>query len=277
MTVEYEEEAVFAESQTQPRCSIVVPCFNEASRLKSGLFLDFLRSHEDIRFLFVNDGSRDNTLSVLKAMQNGFEDRVQILDKKNNAGKAEAVRAGMLAAIEQGDVSYVGFWDADLATPLEAIPEFLAVIEGNDQLEMVFGSRIRLLGRHVNRRAARHYLGRVFASVVSIVLRLPIYDTQCGAKIFRITPELTQVLRDPFLSRWVFDVEILARYIALHDGSSAFLHEAIYELPLARWDDVAGSKVGPGDFLIAFLDILRIYRRYLLHRGHGTEGSLNKS
>jgi len=151
------------------------------------------------------------------------------------------------------------------------------VIEGSDELEMVFGSRISLLGRHVNRRAARHYLGRVFASTVSIVLRLPIYDTQCGAKVFRITPELTQVLRDPFLSRWVFDVEILARYIALHDGSSAFLHEAIYELPLARWDDVAGSKVGPGDFLIAFLDILRIYRRYLLHSGHSAAEPLNKS
>jgi glycosyltransferase involved in cell wall biosynthesis len=277
MTVECEEEAVFAESQTQPRYAIVVPCYNEASRLQSDRFLEFLRDHEDIRFLFVNDGSRDNTLSVLKAMQSGCEDRIQILDMIQNGGKAEAVRAGMLAAIGQGDVSYVGFWDADLATPLEAIPEFLEVIEESDELEMVFGSRIRLLGRHVNRRAARHYLGRVFASVVSIVLRLPIYDTQCGAKVFRITPELTQVLNDPFLSRWVFDVEILARYIALHDGSSAFLHEAIYELPLARWDDVAGSKVGPGDFLIAFLDILRIYRKYLLHRGHSAADSMNKS
>jgi glycosyltransferase involved in cell wall biosynthesis len=277
MTVEYEEEAVFVETQTQPRCAIVVPCYNEASRLQSDRFLDFLQSHEDIHFLFVNDGSRDDTLAVLKAMQIGCEDRIQILDMIQNGGKAEAVRAGMLAAIQRGDVSYVGFWDADLATPLEAIPEFLDVIEGSDELEMVFGSRIRLLGRHVNRRAARHYLGRVFASVVSIVLRLPIYDTQCGAKVFRITPELSQVLQDPFLSRWVFDVEILARYIALHDGSSAFLHEAIYELPLARWDDVAGSKVGAGDFLIAFLDILRIYRKYLLHHRRGANGSLNKS
>jgi len=277
MTVEYEEEAVFAEIETQPRCAIVVPCYNEAFRLQSDRFLEFLRGHEDIRFLFVNDGSRDDTLSVLKTMQSGCEDRIQILDMIQNGGKAEAVRAGMLAAIAQGGVSYVGFWDADLATPLEAIPEFLEVIEGSDELEMVFGSRIRLLGRHVNRRAARHYLGRVFASVVSIVLRLPIYDTQCGAKVFRITPELSQVLQDPFLSRWVFDVEILARYIALHDGSSAFLHEAIYELPLARWDDVAGSKVGAGDFLIAFLDILRIYRKYLLHHRRGANESLNKS
>jgi hypothetical protein len=128
---------------------------------------------------------------------------------------------------------------------------------------MVFGARIRLLGRHVNRRARRHYLGRVFASVVSLTLRLPIYDTQCGAKIFRVTPELSAVLADPFLSRWIFDVEILARYIHLHHGDTRYLHDSIYELPLKRWEDVAGSKVGPGAFLKAVGDLWHIYFKYL--------------
>jgi hypothetical protein len=195
-------------------------------------------------------------------MSAGSEGQIRILDKKQNAGKAEAVRSGMLAALETG-VACVGFWDADLATPLDAIPEFLEVLGCNSKLQMVFGSRVRLLGRHVHRRAVRHYLGRVFASVVSIALRLPIYDTQCGAKIFRATPELVQVLESPFLSRWVFDVEILARYIALHQGSTLQLRESIYEFPLARWEDVTGSKVHPGDFFTAFFDILRIYRKYL--------------
>jgi glycosyltransferase involved in cell wall biosynthesis len=244
-------------------CTIVVPCYNEASRLQSGRFLEFLGQSKGIRLLFVNDGSRDDTLSVLKAMQSSCDNRIQILELNKNGGKAEAVRAGMLAAVQQGGISYVGFWDADLATPLEAIWEFLARLDGSDRFEMVFGSRVRLLGRRVNRRAARHYLGRIFASVVSIILRLPIYDTQCGAKIFRITPELIQVLNDPFLSRWVFDVEILARYIALHQGDASYLHDSIYELPLTCWNDVAGSKVSPGDFLKAFLDVFRIYRRYL--------------
>jgi len=249
--------------KTPQGCMIVVPCYNEASRLQTDRFIEFLGQSKGISFLFVNDGSQDGTLSVLKAMQSSWEDRIQILDKNRNGGKAEAVRAGMLAAMRQGGISYVGFWDADLATPLEAIPEFLALLDGSARLEMVFGSRVRLLGRHVNRRAARHYLGRVFASVVSIILRLPIYDTQCGAKIFRITPELTQVLNDGFLSRWVFDVEILARYIALYHGDTSYLHDSIYELPLSCWNDVAGSKVGPADFLKASLDVFRIYRRYL--------------
>jgi len=249
-------------NEAQPLCTVIVPCYNESARLQCDSFLDFVRRHESIHFLFVNDGSKDNTLSVLEQMQRGCEPRIQILDIKQNAGKAEAVRTGMLTAM-QSDVAYVGFWDADLATPLDAIPEFLALLTDNLQLQMIFGSRVRLLGRHVHRRAARHYLGRVFASVVSIVLRLPIYDTQCGAKIFRVSPELSQVLKERFLSRWVFDVEILARYISLRKGDTSYLRESIYEVPLARWEDVAGSKVRSGDFFKASLDIFHIYRRYL--------------
>jgi dolichyl-phosphate beta-glucosyltransferase len=210
--------------------------------LQSEQFHHFLEKHPEIRILFVNDGSKDQTLAVLREARRGFEDRIEILDRQPNEGKAEAVRRGMLAAIDSG-ISYVGFWDADLATPLEVIPEFLALLELNPKLRMVFGSQVRLLGRQVHRRPVRHYPGRVFASVVSLILRLPIYDTQCGAKLFRTTSELSQVLKDPFLSRWVFDVEILARYIAMQRGRTGYLRESIYEFPLMRWDDVAGSEV----------------------------------
>lgn len=251
------------ETNTKTWCTIVVPCYNEGSRLPSQQFIDFLQRAEGVRFLFVNDGSRDNTAAVLQSMRNACEDRIRIMSQKKNMGKAEAVRLGMIAAMEWGNNAYVGFWDADLATPLDAIPEFLAVLADNQRLQMVFGSRVRLLGRHVQRRAIRHYLGRVFASCVSIALRLPIYDTQCGAKIFRATPELIELLNDPFLSRWVFDVEILARYIFLHCGDTSYLHDSIYELPLKYWNDVAGSKVHPGDFFKAFIDVFRIYLRYL--------------
>jgi dolichyl-phosphate beta-glucosyltransferase len=246
-----------------PSCWIVVPCYNEGTRLPVGAFVDFLAKESDINFLFVNDGSRDNTLPVLEELRNGREDRVQILDKQPNGGKAEAVRAGMLQAMKQSSAAYVGFWDADLATPLEVVPDFVSLLRGNDRLQMVFGSRVRLLGHDVARRASRHYLGRVFASFASMTLRLAIYDTQCGAKLFRVTPELGLVLRQPFLSRWVFDVEILARYIALHKGDVSYLHNSIYEFPLPRWHDVAGSKVHPGDFFKGAIDLARIYRAYL--------------
>jgi dolichyl-phosphate beta-glucosyltransferase len=244
-------------------CLIVVPCFNEGARLQCSHFVDFLQNVEGVDILFVNDGSRDNTLELLHAMREGREDRIQVLDNERNTGKAEAVRAGMLNAIEQGYTTYVGFWDADLATPLEVIPDFMAVLDGRSRLEMIFGSRVRLLGRDIARRLSRHYLGRVFASFASMTLRLPIYDTQCGAKLFRVTPELASILVDPFLSRWVFDVEILARYVAFYGGRVSYLQSLIYEFPLLRWYDVAGSKVRPRDFVNAAIDLYRIHRRYL--------------
>ena len=245
------------------RCTIVVPCYNEAQRLPSERFVEFVHEGRGIDFLFVNDGSKDNTLEVLQRLAIVCGPSVQVLDKKVNGGKAEAVRDGMNHVIESGTSAFVGFWDADLATPLPAISQLLQELIDDPHLEMVFGSRVRLLGRHVHRQAVRHYLGRVFATVVSIMLRLPIYDTQCGAKIFRITPELAQVLSRPFISRWVFDVEIIARFMALNQGDPQVLHDTIYEFPLESWEDVAGSKVKSGDFLLAFLDTFRIYSTYL--------------
>ena len=168
----------------------------------------------------------------------------------------------MLQAMTLPGTTYTGFWDADLATPLTSIPDLLAKL-ARPEIQMVFGARVRLLGREIQRKAARHYLGRVFATVVSLLLRLPIYDTQCGAKLFRITPEFEQILAKPFLSRWIFDVEILARFISRHKGHRAYVHDAIYEFPLHEWTDVAGSKVGSLDFIKAFGELLTIYRSYL--------------
>ncbi|KAK3287117.1 hypothetical protein CYMTET_5346 [Cymbomonas tetramitiformis] len=85
---------------------------------------------------------------------------------------------------------------------------------------MVFGARVALLGRYIQRKASRHYLGRIFATLASLVLDVPIYDTQCGAKMFRVTPDLNTVLSQPFRSRWIFDVELIARFVALRKKSA---------------------------------------------------------
>ena len=244
-------------------CTVVVPCYNEEQRLNTAAFAAFLEQGYPIRFLFVNDGSRDKTLEVLQALRSRYPAQVHVLDKQPNGGKAEAVRVGMLHAVALGGAEYTGFWDADLATPLSLIPELLAKLEERPEIQMVFGARVRLLGRNIQRQALRHYLGRVFATVASTVLRLPIYDTQCGAKLFRVTADLEKILQQPFRSRWIFDVEILARFLALHQGQPGTVERAIYEYPLPAWTDVAGSKVKSTDFLKAFGELITIYRAYL--------------
>jgi dolichyl-phosphate beta-glucosyltransferase len=247
------------------RVTIVVPCYNEELRLPVDQFLQFL-CHSQVRFVFVDDGSRDNTLDRLESLREGREDRVFVLRSPANQGKAEAVRMGINFALDtlalKQAVDYVGYWDADLATPLDAIPQLMSVFAGKPDLDMVFGARIKLLGRHVHRRTSRHYLGRVFATVVSVMLRLPVYDTQCGAKIFRVRPETRGLTAEPFRTRWVFDVELLARYIR-QLGSPKPAAERIYEYPLDTWEDIGGSKVKPLDFFVALRDVIRIYWKYI--------------
>jgi glycosyltransferase involved in cell wall biosynthesis len=242
---------------------IVIPCYNEARRLRVAEFVAYAAEFPDTTLLFVDDGSRDNTWEVLENLRKAAGPSVHLLRKMPNGGKAEAVRAGMNHALDQLAPEIVGFWDADLATPLNAIHDLRCVLLRQPSIEMVFGARVRLLGRRIERRPVRHYLGRLFATVVSNLLRLPIYDTQCGAKLFRANASLRDVLRDPFVSRWVFDVEMIARFIRLAGGDSNQVASRIYEFPLHVWEDVAGSKVKPTDFFKAFGDVLRIRRRYL--------------
>lgn len=252
-------------------CLLVVPCYNEAGRFHADIFSHFLSGNGRVSFLFVNDGSSDSTLLRLQEFCGAHPGRASVLDLQPNGGKGEAVRRGLLHALAIAPSAFTGFWDADLATPLDALPEFLHILEHEPEIDLVFGARIRLLGRHVSRNPMRHYLGRVFATAVSLSLGLPIYDTQCGAKIFRPVPLLQRALAEPFESRWIFDVEVLARFLAAWKPVGLRPENKIYELPLQTWVDVAGSKLRPRDFLRSFTDLIKIRREYLrlLHREPG--------
>jgi glycosyltransferase involved in cell wall biosynthesis len=243
---------------------IVIPCFNEARRLPVDVFRAYCARAPDVDLLFVDDGSTDETLGCLRELERSLPGRATVLALERNSGKAEAVRQGMCAAFKSG-AELVGYWDADLATPLDEIERFRAVFGTHSGVELVLGARVQLLGRLVRRSRVRHYLGRVFATGVSLFLRLPIYDSQCGAKLMRNEAALAALFDEPFCVNWTFDVELLARLIHLRGRSAAY--DSLYELPLERWEDVAGSKVKARDFLVAFAEIARLWRRY----GRGSE------
>ena len=292
---------------------IVVPCYNEAARLRVADFVAFARDPETrARLLFVNDGSTDGTLEVLRKARRKCPERIDVLNLASNVGKAEAVRLGMTRACGGAGVaepvrpppSFVGFWDADLATPLDHVRLFRDVFGDRPETDMVFGARVGLLGRDIRRSARRHYVGRVFATLASLALRMPVYDTQCGAKLFRVDGDLRAALSEPFDTRWVFDCELIGRYASLrrargdgddaNDGASAArknartrrttakkttknpepvlrgvskkprgrISDAIFEYPLHRWEDVAGSKVRPSDVVKMAWGLARLRMKY---------------
>lgn len=253
------DEAPSRHPGLQSRATLVVPCYNEAGRLNVDAFVRFIGAG-GARFVFVDDGSRDETLRVLESIAATSPANVRVLTCAQNAGKGEAVRRGLLAALES-ETPYVGFWDADLATPLDALPGFVDRMDRSPEVEAVIGARVKLLGRSIERRAARHYFGRVFATFASLSLQIPVYDTQCGAKLFRSGPSLRQALATPFSSRWVFDVELLAR-LGLRGGryDGSRLLTAVVEHPLQEWRDVGESKLKGTDFVRAAFDLWRIYR-----------------
>jgi glycosyltransferase involved in cell wall biosynthesis len=237
--------------------AVVVPCYNEENRLPRRAFLDHARAHPKVHFLFVNDGSQDQTKAVTAQLAQQNPAQLTVLDLGRNHGKAEAVRQGMVRALN-GPWAYAGYMDADLATPLAEITRFCKALDDNSYLDVVLGSRVKLLGRVIERRPWRHYLGRIFATAASNLLDLPVYDTQCGAKFFR-TNAVTRALFDqPFATRWLFDVELLARLIHHYGSDPSQAERRMLELPLWSWRDEGNSKLSGREFAVAALDLARL-------------------
>lgn len=249
------------------KTAIIVPCYNEGKRLRGHEFIKCASAYKDLHFIFINDGSTDDTQEKLLTICKDNPMQLHCIALEKNSGKAEAVRKGFHGAF-QSDFVNIGYWDADLATPLGVIPIFCEILD-TPGVSMVIGSRVRLLGRKVERRAARHYLGRLFATFASLILGLPVYDTQCGAKIFRYRKELEIVFHKPFSVRWTFDVEILARFLMIERFTgTGSLKSSSVEFPLEEWIDIPGSKIKPTDFIVGVLELLKIL---IFFRAPGTE------
>jgi dolichyl-phosphate beta-glucosyltransferase len=239
-----------------PDTVVVVPCYNEAARLVPDAFLELLRT-EGRALVFVDDGSSDSTYDILRALRAQAPSRIEIVRLASNAGKAEAVRRGLLFALDRG-VQALGYYDADLATPIDEMDRLLDIFATSTTFDAVLGARVALAGRDINRSARRHYQGRLFSTAGSFVVGARIYDTQCGAKMFRNTEAFRRSLAAPFSSRWAFDIELLGRMIRHHRAATNGAALRIVEVPLNAWYDIAGSKLTTGMALRAGCDLARI-------------------
>jgi dolichyl-phosphate beta-glucosyltransferase len=222
------------------RLQLVVPCYNEASRLRTEAFRQLVTAGSDVGLVFVDDGSTDATGAMLAELASQGGGKIAVVALKQNVGKARAVQLGVLAAFER-EPEFVGYWDADLATPLTALLEFMEVFNGSPDVDIVMGARVKMLGRDIRRSPIRHYCGRAFATAASFALGVSVYDTQCGAKIFRATDLVRRIFSAPFRSKWIFDVEVLSRYLAA--TGTAQSESRICEVPLRTWTAMPGSKL----------------------------------
>jgi glycosyltransferase involved in cell wall biosynthesis len=254
-----------------PPVLIVVPCFDEERRLVGAEFLRLVRADPRVGVLFVDDGSGDGTRSVLEEVRAAAPHAISVLALERNGGKAEAVRAGLREALRSG-AQVVGYADADLSTPVDELRRMVDSMAAAP-VQVLLGSRVRLLGTRIERRAARHYLGRVFATAASLALGLPVYDTQCGAKLFARSDALAASLEQPFSTRWIFDVELLARLLAGERGAPPVPAQEMREFPLHAWRDVGGSKLRGRAMLRAGFQLLRLLARRLLARPRAVPGS----
>lgn len=171
------------------------------------------------------------------------------------------VCASLSAETRAADLFAVGYWDADLSTPLSTVQDFSVMLEEQPQAVAVIGSRIRLMGRQVERKPLRHYSGRIFATLASGALGFPVYDTQCGAKLFRVTEQLHGLFHPSFMTRWAFDVELLARLRRAY-GTDMGARGVVVEYPVQKWKDVEGSKVRLSHLPRMVADLARIRTFY---------------
>jgi glycosyltransferase involved in cell wall biosynthesis len=245
--------AVAAEENGPPLVSIVVPAFNEAARIGSSIRkIDaFVRqSAYSFEVVVVDDGSTDATFNIVERSR---IPGLRLIRNDVNHGKGYTVRQGVLAS----SGTYVLFTDADLSAPIEEVEKMLEIAL-KEQADIVIGSRA-LDRRYIERRQSRlRELGGIFYNwMVRLILRLPLYDTQCGFKLFhrrRFQPLFEKLTTSGF----GFDPELL--FIANRAGL------AIREVPV-RWSHAEGSKVKPlRDGALMLLDLLRIRWNALMGR-----------
>ncbi len=237
---------------------LIVPCYNEEQRLSTADFLAFLDGHPDVTICLVDDGSSDRTRQVLEALRDQRPGQVLVHPVSPNGGKAAAVRSGVLFAIRSGPWPILGYWDADLSTPLSEVDQLRAVLDREPTCCLTMGSRVKRLGSQIERRVVRHVLGRIFAACATGILGFPVYDSQCGAKLFR--REVVEVFfSEPFMTRWLFDLEMLAR---LRNQVGVKAMEAAREVPLGQWREVRGSKLRLADMIQVPRELLQIRSHY---------------
>jgi glycosyltransferase involved in cell wall biosynthesis len=220
------------------RILLVIPAFKESQRLPR--YLEALASSVKVglptmKLMVVDDGSGDfeqeHLMKIVRTLMESYSCILDPLLLPNNLGKGGAILAGWDAGVDKYD--YLGFVDADGAIPASEVIALANLMTSSPREISFFGSRIKMLGKRIERGWTRHFSGRVFAFFVGLLIEPEIYDSQCGLK-FIPSAHFRNIRNRLQGRRFAFDVELTA---ALRK-----VGHPIEEVPIS-WRDVPGSKV----------------------------------
>lgn len=221
--------------QARPHLSVVIPAYNEETRIVGSL--DRLRSWlsgqpGSSEVLVVDDGSRDETARLVErfAAENaGSPVEMRLLSNRLNRGKGYSLKHGVLMAAGE----YLLLSDADFSTPIEELPRLLELVS-SEKYGIAIGSRgLEESKIEIHQPLWRESIGRCFNMLVRAITSLPYRDTQCGFKVMRREVVLP-LFRAARVERFAYDVEIL--YLARRAGIR------VAEVPVI-WRDSPGSRV----------------------------------
>ena len=247
-------------SVTVPKSSydsaIVIPCYNEEKRINIGQYIDSLGDFSS-KVILVDDGSKDRTFMTLKKLERMAPDRFIAVKSQQNLGKAEAVRLGLNTALDK-KFRHIGFMDADLAVKFNEIPNFLKVFKDIPEVNSVIGVRLPLAGHKIDRTKTKYLSQKIISYLGNLLFSPKVSDTQCGAKMFK-AEVLKPTIKVPFLSRWLFDMELLKRISELPVSKGK---NWLFELPVMSWTEYGGSKRKFSDYPKCLMDFLKILKKY---------------
>ncbi|MFV0176804.1 glycosyltransferase [Empedobacter falsenii] len=231
---------------------IIIPCYNEEVRLN----IDYIKqivTDTDLQIYFANDGSTDNTFSLIESICKQLPNCFYI-NFSQNEGKAMTIYKSIKLLTARNEFDYIGYFDADFSTPPNQLINIVEYLKNND-VGFVFASRIKKLNSKIIRKTYRHFIGRSILTIINFKHKLGIYDTQCGCKIF--SKEIIDIgFKDTFKTTWLFDVEVFIRL-----KKSKLLAKGI-EYPIEEWRDIEGSKLKLNHFAKIFKEIITLYTKY---------------
>jgi glycosyltransferase involved in cell wall biosynthesis len=243
--------------------AIIVPCFNEEWRFPQSYWREILAVENQLKWVFVDDGSFDGTGRILNEVCIGTASQVVKLTK--NIGKGGAIRQGFLEVLEKDPkIQVLGYLDSDGAFSKEDVFRLAELISQTSlksldrPLHAVISARVALSGRQISRKVSRHYLGRIIATLLTNNWSDSPYDTQSGFKLFLNSEAFRDSIKTEFATKWFFDVEIITRIGIYNKG-----HLSIWEEPLSYWKDIDGSKLRVKHFFNICFELITARKQVL--------------